>query len=177
MLIFSGFRRAGRWARQRVGAPATGTGGGVALAEAEAEAEAVDPALWHHGHHGRMGHHHHEKPEPDDAFMNYAKGTSFGVGMIHGVGAETPTQVLIFITAAGVGGKAGGVVALLAFIVGLLTSNSLITLGSAYGFLQAGRNFAVYATVGVITAVFSLVVGTIFLTGTEHILPAFFSGD
>ena len=76
-------------------------------------------AEWHHGHHGRPGHHHHKHPEPDDPFVNYQKGTSFLVGMLHGIGAETPTQILIFTAAAGAGGKAAGIAVLGAFLVGL----------------------------------------------------------
>jgi len=34
--------------------------------------------------------------------------------MIHGVGAETPTQVVLFLTAAGVNGRVGGVAVLVA---------------------------------------------------------------
>jgi hypothetical protein len=172
MLVFSGIRRGVRWARERVGERAP-----AAVAEpALSPSAGVDPALWHHGHHGRPGHHHHGDPEPDDTFMNYGTATSVGVGMIHGVGAETPTQVLIFLAAAGAGGPLVGVVVLLAFIVGLLASNSLITLGSAYGFLSASRNFAVYATVGLVVALFSLVVGVLFVLGRESVLPAFFGG-
>ncbi|RPJ13883.1 MAG: hypothetical protein EHM22_03435 [Actinobacteria bacterium] len=56
-----------------------------------AVAEDIPVSEWHHGHHGRPGHHHHKHPEPtDDAFMNYGRGTAFGVGMLHGIGAETP---------------------------------------------------------------------------------------
>jgi hypothetical protein len=68
------------------------------------------------------------------------------------------------------------VAVLVAFIVGLLASNSLITLGAAFGFLSASRNFAVYATIGLLTAVFSLVIGVLFLFGQESVLPAFFGG-
>ncbi|MGH2692043.1 MAG: hypothetical protein ACRDHM_06025 [Actinomycetota bacterium] len=159
MLLFSGVRRGSRWVRERVRAR-----------------DQSDPALLHHGHHGRPGHHHHGRPEPDDTFANYGTGTAIGVGMIHGVGAETPTQVLIFIAAAGAGGTAVGIAVLLAFILGLVLANSLITVGSAIGFLSASRNFAVYAAVGVLTATFSLVLGTIFLLGKESVLPGFFTG-
>ena len=131
---------------------------------------------WHHGHHGRPGHHHHKHPELDDAFLNYQKGTSFLVGMLHGIGAETPTQILIFTAAAGAGGKASGIAVLTAFLVGLVTSNSVITLGSTFGFLRASKNFAVYATVGVITGVFSLVIGTLFVLVKDSLLPALFAG-
>jgi ABC-type nickel/cobalt efflux system permease component RcnA len=171
MLLFSGIRRGTRWTRERFGRrDRTGE------AMPAATDTAVEPALWHHGHHGRPGHHHHRDPEPDDPFMTYGTATAIGVGVIHGVGAETPTQVLIFLAAAGSGGTAVGVIVLVAFIVGLLASNSLITLGSAFGFLSASRNFAVYATVGVLVGLFSLVVGVLFLLGRESVLPAFFGG-
>jgi high-affinity nickel-transport protein len=133
-------------------------------------------AEWHHGHHGRPGHHHHKHPEPDDPFVNYQKGTSFLVGMLHGIGAETPTQILIFTAAAGAGGKAAGIAVLAAFLVGLISSNSVITFGTAFGFLRASKNFAVYATVAVITGVFSLVIGVLFVLGKDTMLPALFAG-
>jgi high-affinity nickel-transport protein len=174
MLIFAGVRRGTRWVRERTRQHASN-----ALqqeTEGATLGEATLAGSWHHGHHGRPGHHHHDRPEADDAFMNYGRGTAFGVGMIHGIGAETPTQVLIFLAAAGAGGPALGVVVLLIFITGLLTSNSLITAGSTFGYLRASKNFAVYATVAVLTGIFSLTIGVIFLLGKTTILPAIFGG-
>jgi ABC-type nickel/cobalt efflux system permease component RcnA len=177
MLVFAGVRKGVRWAKRRVR-----TGNGVAggsqgvPAEATAGEEELEAASWHHGHHGRPGHHHHSRPEPDDTFMTYGRATAFGVGMIHGVGAETPTQVLIFLSAAGAGGTGVGVVVLLSFIVGLLASNTVITLGSAFGYLRASKNFPIYAGVAIVTGVFSLVIGTLFLFGKTTLLPALFGG-
>jgi high-affinity nickel-transport protein len=173
MLVFAGVRRGVRWIRRRVGNGALSIPGNEAGAVAVAE---MDAPSWHHGHHGRPGHHHHTRPEPDDTFMNYGRGTAFFVGMIHGVGAETPTQVLIFLSAAGAGGVRSGIIVLLAFIVGLLSSNSVITLGSALGYLRASKNFPIYAAVAVLTGVFSLVIGTIFVLGRTTLLPALFGG-
>jgi cytochrome c biogenesis protein CcdA len=180
MLIFSG-ARAG-WQRVRGGSSELGHdhanepvhvhGDGVAIAVAED----LPVSSWHHGHHGRPGHHHHKHPEADDAFMRYGRGSAFVVGMIHGIGAETPTQIVIFLTAAGAGGAVAGEAVLLAFIVGLLSSNALITLGTAAGFLKASENWTVYVTIAVITATFSLVVGSLFLFGAGEILPSFFGG-
>ena len=174
MLVFTGVRRAARWVRRRAADRANGTqpqpAGGVAVAEA------VEAPSWHHGHHGRPGHHHHSRPEPDDTFMNYGRGTAFAVGMIHGIGAETPTQVLIFLSAAGAGGASAGIIVLVAFIIGLLSSNTLITFGSAMGYLSASKNFPIYATVAVLTGIFSLVIGTIFVLGKTTLLPALFGG-
>jgi high-affinity nickel-transport protein len=175
MLIFAGVRKGARWVRERVGVGAR-NGDADRQSEPIEEEDQTAASFWHHGHHGRPGHHHHETPERDEDFVGYGKGTAFGVGMLHGVGAETPTQVLIFITAAGAGGRVVGVFVLLAFIVGLLASNSFITLGSAFGFLQASKNFGLYATIAVLTGVFSLVIGTLFLLGKESVLPAFFGG-
>ena len=131
---------------------------------------------WHHGHHGRPGHHHHKHPQPDDPFLNYGRGTAFVVGMIHGIGAETPTQLVLFLTVAGAGGRFVGEVGLAAFIVGLLVSNSLITFGSAVGFLKASQNWKAYLTIAVMTATFSLVVGTLFILGKGTVLPTIFGG-
>ena len=47
--------------------------------------------------------------------------------------------VLLFVAAAGVGGRSGGVLMLVAFLVGLLVSNSAIALASTFGFLRATR--------------------------------------
>jgi cytochrome c biogenesis protein CcdA len=180
MLIFSGVRAG--WQRVRGGSGDAGHdhtnepvhvhGDGVAVAVAED----LPVSAWHHGHHGRPGHHHHKHPETDDAFMHYGRGSAFAVGMIHGIGAETPTQIVIFLTAAGAGGAAAGEAVLLAFIVGLLSSNGLITLGTSAGFLKASENWTVYVTIAVITATFSLVVGALFLFGAGEVLPSFFGG-
>jgi sulfite exporter TauE/SafE len=190
MLVFAGVRRSARWVRERVGAggrlsPAQagevpiGPRGEAAAAEtsiAEAPAEDVPASAWHHGHHGKLGHHHHTRPAEHDDIPNYGVGTSFAVGLIHGVGAETPTQVLVFLAAAGAGGTAVGIAVLVVFILGLLTTNSLITAGSTLGFLSASKNFAIYASVAVVTGVFSLFVGALFLLNAGDALPAFFGG-
>ena len=120
--------------------------------------------------------HRHLGTLPTDPFMDYGKGTAFGVGMLHGVGAETPTQVLLFVAAAGVAGKTGGVLLLAAFLVGLFASNSAVAFASTFGFLKATRNFAVYATIAVLTGGFSLVLGVLLLLGRDSVLPAIFGG-
>jgi hypothetical protein len=177
MLIFSGVRHLYRRVRTSRAAPhdlePVHVHGGT---ETVAVADDIPVSTWHHGHHGRPGHHHHKHPEPDDPFMNYGKATSFVVGMIHGIGAETPTQIVIFLAAAGAGGKLAGEVVLAGFIVGLLTSNSLITFGSAVGFLKASQNWTLYVSVAVVTAIFSLTLGVLFIVGKGSLLPAIFGG-
>jgi hypothetical protein len=193
MLMFSGVRCGVHWIRRRVGATSE-------LVEIEHDHvhAATDPHDLVHQHvHGRtredvvvrvgatsggaaLVHHRHRHrhvvPLPDDPFASYAPRTAFGIGMIHGIGAETPTQVLIFVTAAGAGGKGSGVLVLVAFLVGLLSSNSAIACAGTFGFLGAARNFRLYVAVSCITALFSLVIGSVFLSGSSAFLPAMFGG-
>ena len=120
--------------------------------------------------------HRHVAPMPADPFATYTRPAVFGVGMLHGIGGETPTQVLVFAAAAGAGGRAGGVAVLAAFIVGLLASNSAVALAGTFGFVHATRRWPVYATISVVTALFSLAVGLLFLAGHGTVLPTILSG-
>ena len=120
--------------------------------------------------------HQHIAKLPADPFAQYGSRSSFLVGMIHGVGAETPTQVLVFVVAAGAAGSATGVVLLVSFLVGLLVSNTVVAAAGTFGFLNAARNFGLYATFSITAAVFGLVIGTLFLFGKSGTLPALFGG-
>jgi high-affinity nickel-transport protein len=101
----------------------------------------------------------------------YGARTAYGVGLIHGIGAETGTQVLVIATAVGAGTKLMGVAALMAFVVGLLISNSFVTLATTAGFVSSQRRQEIYVFAGVLAAVFSLVVGAVFLFHAGGLLP------
>ncbi|MBI2168242.1 MAG: hypothetical protein HYU28_01900 [Actinobacteria bacterium] len=51
----------------------------------------------------------------------------------------------------------------LAFVVGLMGSNTVVAIGARAGMLSAAGNWAVYATVSVLVAVFSLGLGVSYL--------------
>jgi high-affinity nickel-transport protein len=111
----------------------------------------------------------HEHPE---AFsQQYGARTAYGVGLVHGIGAETGTQVLIIATAVGAGSKIAGVGALLAFVAGLFISNSIVTVMTTFGFVSASGKQWIYVSVGMFAAVFSLFVGVIFLLQAGGSLP------
>jgi len=109
----------------------------------------------------------HEHPRSDQ----YGVRTAYAVGLIHGIGAETGTQVLIIGTAVGAGSRPMAVATLLAFVVGLLFSNSMVTLMSTAGFVGARRRQLIYVAAGLFAAVFSLVIGVIFLLQHGAKLP------
>jgi len=101
----------------------------------------------------------------------YGARTAYGVGLIHGIGAETGTQVLVIATAVGAGTKAMGVAAMMAFVLGLLISNSFVTLATTAGFVSSRRRQEIYVFAGALAAVFSLVVGLVFLFRAGGLLP------
>ena len=117
-------------------------------------------AWWH-------GHEHVEALE----MSSYGPRTAFGVGMIHGVGAETGSQVLLIAAIGGAAGQGLGVPMMLAFIVGLLISNTLVVVISATGFIASQARQRIYLAVGVVAGTFSLVIGLLFLFQLEGSLP------
>jgi high-affinity nickel-transport protein len=119
-------------------------------------------------------HSHSHSHNADD--LEYGRSTSVGIGMLHGVGAETPTQVVVFLAAAAAGGMVTGVLVLLVFIVGLVISNTAITVASAFGFAKVSRRKGVQIAMGAFTAAMSVGIGILFVTGNDGILPAFFAG-
>jgi len=114
--------------------------------------------------------HGHEHVEPLE-MSSYGKGTSFGVGMIHGVGAETGTQVLLIAAVGGASSAGLGVPMLFAFVLGLLISNFAIVLISSVGFVSSQSREQIYVAIGAVAGLFSLFVGTIFLIGLDGVLP------
>ena len=113
--------------------------------------------------------HGHEHTQSAHA-TQYGPRTAFGVGMIHGVGAETGSQALLLAGVAGVTG-ATGIVILMAFFAGLLLSNTLVAVVSASGFIGAQRLRTVYVVVGFVAGLASLAIGLLFVFGLGTALP------
>jgi hypothetical protein len=126
----------------------------------------------------------------------YGTSSTFLVGVIHGLGAETPTQILLFLMAANLGGTAAGLLGLLMFIVGLLVMNTLMC-GVAAGLFSVDKVLAWLSPAGsqnpfsralgsvlsavrphalggltLLTSAYSIVVGAIFLLGSAGRLPS-----
>lgn len=115
--------------------------------------------------------HVHRLTVPADPFTRYGRASSFGIGMLHGIGAETPSQILLFVTAVGTGGSLAGIALLVAFLVGLVLTNTAVAIASAYGF-GLSRSRGIYLAVGITTAALSLTLGTLYAFGWGDVLPA-----
>ena len=142
-----------------------------ALAVPAADANVRVDTLTRHGHL-----HRHVVRMPEDPFVTAGPWTAAGVGVLHGIGAETPTQILIFAAAANASGRAGFVRDPGEFRrrPGVLEHG--IALGMTFGFLGARGNRVVLIALSLVTAAVSLAVGLLLLTGRSDVLPAVFPG-
>lgn len=102
----------------------------------------------------------------------YSTASTFGVGVIHGLGAETPTQLLLFLVAANLGGTATGLLGLLMFIVGLVIMNTLMCASAAGLFSSTLSRPGAVRALTLATSAYSIIVGTVFLLGSAEKLPS-----
>lgn len=114
--------------------------------------------------------HGHEHVAPLE-MSSYGPRTAFGVGMIHGIGAETGSQALLIAAVGGAAGAGLGIPMLLAFVVGLVAANTAIVVVSATGFVAGQVRRPLYIAIGVLAGVFSIAVGLTFLLGSDGLLP------
>ncbi len=125
------------------------------------------------GHsHGSHGHSHsHQLLLPDNADARYANRTAAGIGMLHGVGIESPTQIAIFVASTSVAGFGFGVVLLTSWVLGLIVANAGLAFLAGSGLLNAEKSFPIYAGIAVVVGVLSIALGGLYLGGFD-ILPA-----
>jgi high-affinity nickel-transport protein len=115
--------------------------------------------------------HDHEHPAPEDKSSNYSPKSVIMIGLVHGLGAETPSQLMIFLLAANLGGVSKGFLGLAMFIAGLLVMNTIMTALSVGIFGASSRLPRLQVVVTALTAIYSLAVGAFFLFGSSSLLP------
>ncbi len=107
---------------------------------------------------------------PSLTIDKYGPLAAFFIGILHGIGAETGTQILL-ITAVGAAAHAAGISMLFAFTAGLLISNLLLAVMGSCGFIYTQNLVPAFVASSALAAAFSLVVGTFFITGQVDNLP------
>jgi hypothetical protein len=108
---------------------------------------------------------------PQPVRWTYQNRSAFGIGVIHGVGAETPSQLFVFLLAANLGGVSWGFLGLAMFIAGLLLMNTVMT-ASATGLFRVSLRRPVFVNaLSYATAAYSFLMGIIFLFGASSMLP------
>jgi high-affinity nickel permease len=93
------------------------------------------------------------------------------IGFIHGIGAETPSQLLLFAAAMGTGKTLDGVTTVLSFAFGLLVSHLIIVLISVFGYAKMISRPIVLRSIGVATSIYSIVLGVFYIFGVGNWLP------
>lgn len=164
MLILAGVRRGFLWLIGSSDAPAEIEHEHQHASGAH-EHEPDEPAGEAHRHR-----HRHTSKMPSAPFMEYGAPSALAIGAIHGIGAETPTQVLLFLAAGGVATPALGLAILIVFLIGLLATNSVVAAASAFGMMRQGSS-RVYVAVGVLTGGASLILGGLYVLGFGSRIP------
>ena len=96
---------------------------------------------------------------------------AFLVGLLHGTGAETPTQIALFAAAGASGSAATAAVVLGAFVAGLVLTDLGVAAAWLSGVLGSRRAPHVQLALGAVTGVASLVLGLLILTGHGGVVP------
>jgi len=108
-------------------------------------------------------------------YREYSAQASVSIGVVHGIGAETGTQAILLTATVGATSTLTGSFLLIAFVVGLLLSNTIITIAASSGLLGGDRHSKLHLGLGIFIAGFSLILGSMFVMGKTHNLPSFFA--
>src|ERR1700752_4057436 len=111
-------------------------------------------------------------PKPERFQWMYNGKSVFVIGILHGVGAETPSQLALFFLTANLGGTSRGLLGLLAFSLGLIAMNALMTASMGGAFRASGHHPRFYNAIAWTGAIYSCGIGLIFLLGISDRLPA-----
>jgi high-affinity nickel-transport protein len=114
----------------------------------------------------------HDAPRPERFQWMYTGKSVFVIGMLHGVGAETPSQLALFFLTANLGGTSRGMFGLAAFCLGLIAMNALMTASMGGAFRASGHHPRFYHAIAWAGAAYSCIIGVIFLFGISDHLPA-----
>lgn len=95
----------------------------------------------------------------------------FLIGILHGIGAETPSQLALFFLAKSLGGTGNGMMGLAAFCAGLVAMNALMTASIGGAFNTGAFHPRFYHAIAWMGAAYSFIIGVIFLFGISERLP------
>ena len=93
----------------------------------------------------------------------YGRKSSLGLGVLHGIGAETPTQLSMLLIAANLGGLGNGILGLTAFAGGMVVSNLVLTAGATCLFAISRGQPVWLNWVAALTAGYSIWIGITFI--------------
>jgi high-affinity nickel-transport protein len=98
-------------------------------------------------------------PPAVETAAGYGPGSSLSLGVLHGVGAETPTQLSVLLIASNLGGIQNGILSLSMFAAGMIASNMALTAAAAGLFSISKLKPQAFRVLAICTAAYSLWVG------------------
>ncbi len=104
--------------------------------------------------------------------IKYGLQASFFIGILHGLGAETGSQILIITSIGGIKENNLAIIMLFAFVTGLLISNTLIAIISKTAFINSKKLNYIYIVLGILTFSFNIIIGLHFILGKASNLPS-----
>ncbi|WP_071460707.1 HoxN/HupN/NixA family nickel/cobalt transporter [Bacillus massilinigeriensis] len=85
---------------------------------------------------------------------------AFLIGVIHGIGVESPTQIAAITSAGGFDSIAAATAQLVLFVVGLLISTILMTFLISWGFMKSRLKRQIFIALGSVTGLYSIILGS-----------------
>lgn len=108
-------------------------------------------------------HWHRREPSASTA-GRYGRKSSLSLGILHGIGAETPTQLSMLVITTNLGGLQNGVLGLAVFAAAMFASNMALTTAATTVFSFTRTRPAIFRWLGVFTAGYSLWIGFVLLS-------------
>jgi high-affinity nickel-transport protein len=121
----------------------------------------------------KKAHRHRHRHEFSVDGSSMEKSTAGGIGIIHGIGLETPTQIAIFVATTQSSGKVGGLFILGAWVTGLLIANSMIAIITVRTSSWLQQHLNTYRVIAAGIGLLSLVVGILVCIERDDLLPVF----
>jgi high-affinity nickel permease len=99
------------------------------------------------------------RPGGQNTTAGYGPKSSLSLGVLHGVGAETPTQLSVLLITSNLGGVQQGILGLSMFAVGMFVSNMALTSAATGIFSFSKARPDVFRALAAFTAIYSLWIG------------------
>jgi high-affinity nickel-transport protein len=100
-----------------------------------------------------------------DGGAGYGPKSSLSLGVLHGIGAETPTQLSVLLITSNLGSIQNGILGLSMFAAGMFVSNMVLTTATTGIFSIAKARPAIFRALTAVTATYSLWLGTKMMIG------------
>jgi len=131
-------------------------------AEALVRASAGSPSA--HTGHAHSHRHTHQTVLPGTATAG--TGSAAGIGVLHGIGIESPTQIAIFVASTSAVGTAAGISLLGAWVAGLIVANAGLAVAASWILVRPAAAAKFHRVLACVVAALSIGLGAFYITSS-----------